>query len=172
MRRPTRAPAAVFTLAAWWLSGATPGAQLFVSTGRDTLRQLPGVEVLVEPLQPELEASGVSGAAISKQVTARLEANGITIYRTQRENPAPSKPYVYVHINAASTGRGRDLAVAVQLHLRQTVQSTTTESRIVNAMTWDAHDLIVSEMPAVNRSISTKVDELLSAFIEDWRAVH
>jgi uncharacterized lipoprotein YmbA len=37
---------------------SAPSAQMFVTTGRDTLRSLPGVEVVVDPVQSELERAG------------------------------------------------------------------------------------------------------------------
>lgn len=154
------------------LAPAGASAQQFVPTGRDTLRGLAGVEVLVEPLQPELARGGMSERTLALQVSEQLQAGGITIYTSQRDNPGVSKPYLYLHVNAASTGRDADVAVALQVHLRQTVQSLSSESRIVNAMTWDAHDVVVMPLSQAAVAIPRALRELIAVFIDDWRAVH
>jgi hypothetical protein len=147
-------------------------AQMFVTTGRDTLRGLPGVEVLVEPIQSELEAVGLTTAGLTRDVTEQLTAAGVTIYPSQRDNPSPSKPYVYVHISAVGGGRGGDVAVGIQLHLRQTLVSLTTASRIVNAMSWDQHSVTMAPPGSLRGEIATEVRSLTARFIADWKAVH
>jgi hypothetical protein len=156
------------------VAGGSVGAhaQLFVPTGRDTLRGLPGVEVLVEPLQPEFEGTGLTAAAIGAAVTEQLRAAGITIYATQRDNPSPSKPYLYIHVNAASDDAGGSVAVALQVHLRQILASLTTESRVVNAMSWDAHSVAAVPAARLNAEVREDVASLVARFVADWRAVH
>ena len=100
-----------------------------------------------------------------------MKTAGITIYPSQRENPSPSKPYLYVHVNAAAAERG-GYAVAIQVHLRQTLASLTTVSRIVNAMSWDAHDVSVMPSVLLKEDVSDGVEALVARFIADWQAVH
>jgi hypothetical protein len=163
---------ALFVVLALVLPAVDSHAQLFVPTGRDTLRGLPGVEVLVEPLQAELEQGGLTSASIAAAVIAQLKATGIIVYANQRENPSLSKPYLYVHVNAASNGRSDAYAVAIQVHLRQTLASLTTESRVVNAMSWDAHRVEVVPSARLKAEVTDEVGALVTHFIEDWRAVH
>lgn len=147
------------------------GAQLFVPTGKDTLRSLPGVEVIVEPLQPEIERAGLTRAAIRAEVVRRLSSGGIRVYATQAENASPAKPYVYVNVNALGLPRGAGYAVAVQVQVRQTLRSVVTESSIVDALTWDALTVLHvtrDTMPDVRPAIDQFVDQ----FIADWKAVH
>jgi hypothetical protein len=151
---------------------AQPRAQLFVPTGRDTLRGLPGVEVLVEPLQPQLDRAGLSSAAFAADVSAQLRTAGIKVFANQRENPSQAKPYVYLHINVASVPRSGGYAVGIQLHLRQTLGSLVTESRVVNAMSWDAHNVIVASPAMLRDEIGIEVRALVRTFIEDWKSVH
>ena len=145
--------------------------QMYISTGRDTLRGLPGVEVLVEGLQPELERSGLTGAAIRADVEQRLRARGISVYASQADNPSPAKPYLYVHINALPLQRPEGYAIAVQLQLRQTLRSLVTSSNIVNAMTWDTHNVLGVPTPNL-QSVQAEVRDYVDRFIKDWLAVH
>ena len=166
--RSAGAGAIVLTLV---LAGA-PGraaAQMFVPTGRDTLRGLPGVEVAIESLPPGLERAGLGTALVRADVEGRLRGAGLTVYATQTQNPSPAKPYVYVHLNLLELPGIR--AVAVQVHLRQTLRSAVTGSSIVNAMTWDAHDVVGLTTADVG-PLRDVVLEMIDRFIADWRAVH
>ena len=74
------------------ISAADARGQMFVSTGADTLRGLPGIEVIVDSLQPELESGGLTNAALRADVEGRLRKGGVTIYPSQMANPSPAKP--------------------------------------------------------------------------------
>lgn len=145
-------------------------AQLFVSTGRDTLRGLPGVEVAVEAMPPELSQAELTTAALHTAVEQRLRAGGITVYATQAANPSDAKAFVYVHLNALPLP-GQLVAVAIQVHLRQTVRSTVTSSNIVNAMTWDQHT-VAAARAADGAQLRDLILEMIDHFVADWRAVH
>lgn len=159
--------AASLMLLAWT---AAPMSQMFVPAGRDTLRGLPGVEVVVERLPPELERLGLSTAGVRAEIEQRLRAGGVAIYATQAENPSPAKPYVYVHLNPLALP-DRSLAVAVQVHVRQTLQSPVTGSQIVNAMTWDAHTVVAVPSTGAGPLRGT-IQEMIDGLAADWRAVH
>ena len=165
--------AGVFSVALLLLAGGAADAngQMFVSTGRDTLRGLPGVEVLVEGLQPELERSGLTGAAIRADVERRLRDGGISVYPSQTENPSLAKAYLYVHINALVLPQQAGYAIAVQVHLRQTLRSLVTSSNIVNAMTWDAQN-VLGVPPNALTTVRAEVLTFIDQFVQDWAAVH
>jgi hypothetical protein len=162
-----------FTVVAFCLVAISPrlAAQMFVATGRDTLRSLTGVEILVDPLQSELERAGLTTVALRADVERRLRAGGVPVFATQKANPDPAKPFLYVHLNALEVpGRGL-FAVAIQVQVRQTVQSLATRSNIVNAMTWDSHTVVVA--PAAElRELSGVIGEHVDEFVGDWKAVH
>jgi hypothetical protein len=144
-------------------------AQLFVPTGRDTLRGLPGVEIAVEA-PPELSQAELTATALHTAVEQRLRAGGVNVYATQAANPSDAKAYVYVHLNALSLP-GQLQAVAIQVHLRQTVRSTITQSNIVNAMTWEQHT-VAAVTAADGAQLRDLILEMVDHFIADWRAVH
>jgi hypothetical protein len=145
-------------------------AQLFVATGRDTLRGLPGVEVLVENVSPDLQPAELTGTALRTAVEARLRTGGITVYPTQSANPSEAKAYVYVHLNSVKLP-GALHAVAIQVHLRQAVRSTVGPSTVVNAMTWDNHT-VAAATEAEGAQVRDLVLEMVDRFVADWRAVH
>ena len=144
---------------------------MFMPTGRDTLRGLPGVEIAVEVAQPELARGALDPAAIHADVERRLRAGGVSIYASQAENPSAAKPYLYVHVNAIELPTGAGYAVAIQVHLRQTVRSVVTDSQVVNAMTWDAHNVLVAPSQGL-AAVRGEIDAFVDAFVRDWKAVH
>jgi hypothetical protein len=147
---------------------STASAQMFVSTGRDTLRGLPGLEVVVEELPPELRRAGLAADAVRGEVERRLAASGVILYRTQQQNASPAKAYLYLHLNALELPGGA-MAVAVQLQLRQTVRSMVTTSNIVNAMTWDSHNVFaLTGRDAA--PLTGALLEMVDGFAADWRA--
>ena len=152
-------------------TAASASAQMFITTGRDTLRRLPGVEVQVETFEPELERDGLLRATIQSDVVQRLRAAGVTVYGSQNENPSEAKPYVYVDVNGVRLGVQNLYAIALQVQVRQTLRSPVTSSNIVDAMTWDARTVLV--VPRNNlASVRTIIQEYVDHFIDDWKAVH
>jgi hypothetical protein len=153
------------------LPAAATDAQQFVSTGRDTLRGLTGLEIVVESLSPELQRAGLSTEALRSAIERRLHSAGVTVYPSQRANPGPAQPYLYLHTNAISLEQGSLFAVAIQVQVRQTLQSLVTGSKIVDAMTWDSHDVVVLQAPRIGE-IQAEIQSHVDRFVEDWAAVH
>ena len=150
---------------------ANASAQMFITTGRDTLRGLPGVEVAVENVEPDLERGGLVPAAIHSAVAERLRARGVPVYTSQKENPSEAKPYLYVDVTGIRLASQNLYAIAVQVQLRQTLKSPVTASNIVDAMTWDARTVLVVPGGSLAR-VGDTIDEYVDQFIRDWVAVH
>ena len=152
-------------------TAANASAQMFIATGHDTLRGLPGVEVAVESVEENLEHGGLVQGAIQSEIVRRLRAGGIAVYASQNENPSEAKPYLYVDVNGVRVPGQELYAIAVQVQLRQTLRSPVTGSNIVDAMTWDARTVLAvksNNLAAVGDTIQEYVDH----FIQDWMAVH
>ena len=163
-----RTPALSLLLVLFWAGHAS--AQMFVSTGRDTLRGLPGVEVLVEDVPAELRQGDLATATLRAAVEQRLRAGGVTVYGSHSANPSTAKAYLYVQLTALPLP-GSVHAAAIQVHLRQTVRSSVTESNIVNAMTWDVHT-IAAMKTGEGPLLRDLILEMVGQFVDDWRAVH
>ena len=164
-----RATLIVIVALAAMLPARDARAQLFEPSGKDTLRALPGVEVLVEPLEPGLARSGIAAATIAADVSAQLRAGGITIYPSQTQNPSPAKAYLYLQVSGFQVPR-QGYAIAVQAHVRQSVRSLVTESTIVNAMTWDRSIVFLAPTDRPAATVNREVQDLVEQFVEDWNA--
>ena len=138
-----------------------------MSTGRGTLRDLTGVEVVIEPLPIEVTHAGLSAEALRSSLERQLDAAHVTVYASQKANLSPAQAYLDVHVNAVKMEGGARHAIAVQLQLRQTLQSLVTGSRIVDAMTWDAHNVLVTEASPVS-DLTAELRGYVDLFIDDW----
>ena len=144
--------------------------QLFVPTGGHTLRTLPGVEVIVETIPVPLQRAGLTQAAVKADLERWLGAGGVTVYQSQPANPSAAKAYLDLRTTVLALRDG-SYAVAVQMHVRQTVKSLATESNIVNAATWETGRLVnvaQSELPRVRDEIRAMAEE----FVADWKGAH
>ena len=146
-------------------------AQQFMPTGRDTLRGLPGVEVVVEPLTADLARDGLSAAALKTSVEGVLRSNGVPMYATQAANPSPAKPYVYVQVTGLALPREGHV-LSLQVQLRQTLRSLVTGSAIVNAMTWDQQTVVFLPAGGGMQAVHGEVQSLIDEFVQDWGRVH
>lgn len=163
---------AIVAAALWiaWPIGAASAGQLFVPTGGSTLRALPGVEVLVETLPAELQRAGFTQASVRTDVARVLQAGVVAVFPTQAANPSAAKAYLDVRMTVLALRDG-SYAVAVQMHVRQTVTSLVTESKIVNAATWENGRLVsvgAAELPQVRNEIREMAEE----FLADWKGAH
>jgi hypothetical protein len=148
-----------------------PAAQMFITTGKDTLRSLPGVELIVEPLQPELERAGLTARAVRAGVERQLRASRVPLFASQASNTSAAKPYLYVNLNAVEVPGQTLYAIAVQIQIRQTVRSAVTSSNIVDAVTWDSHTVVLAPAKQL-ASIHEEIAEHVDLFVKDWVAVH
>ena len=64
---------------------------------RESLRGLPGVQVLIEDIRPNAQADGLSQEAIRTAVELILRSSGIRVLTQSERSEMPSKPYLYVH---------------------------------------------------------------------------
>ena len=80
------------------------------------------------------------------------------------------QPYLYVAVTGLSFDGGKAWAVALRVELRQSVKSAVTESRIVDAVTWDQHTVLV--LPARQLpDLRAEIASLVATFVDDWRTV-
>ena len=152
------------------LSVTASAGQRFVPTGGHTLRALPGVEVIVETMPAPLQRAGLTERSVAMQMTQLLKAGGIVVFPTQASNPSAGKAYLDVRTTVLALRDG-GYAVAIEMHVRQTVASLVTESKIVNAATWETGRLVsvaATDLPRVRDEIREMAEE----FLADWKTVH
>lgn len=128
------------------------------------------MEVIVETIPAVLQPAGLTPAAVGRDVARWLQAGGVAVFPSQAANPGEAKAFLDVRVTLLALRDG-SYAVAVQMHVRQTVRSLATESSIVNAATWETGRLVnvaQSELPRVRDEIRAMAEE----FVADWKGAH
>ena len=117
------------------LTAAQIGANgiLYGEGKRDTLRDLTGVEVVVESFDLE----GFSSTSLKNDIESQLAQAGIRVFRNKERLDQPGLPYLYVRMSLLRT----DLiySYGLEISLNQTVTLTRYPSISIFAPTWWVH---------------------------------
>ena len=147
-----------------------PGIVAADDIERDSLKGLPGVQVVVEQLEADVEQHGLTAAAIKTDVELRLRRSGIRVFSDLREDPSPAKAYVYVNINIKEAGSGGLYAVSVSVALNQWLRSQTSGLETPGT-TW--HRSLVATVGDVTvRQVRDPVNDYVDEFINDFLAAN
>ncbi|WP_447978769.1 hypothetical protein [Candidatus Nitrospira bockiana] len=143
--------------------GAEPDREpILVGEGkRDTLRELTGVEVVVEAL----DDGPLTSDALKADVEAQLETAGIRVLHGQERLGQPGFPYLYVRLSLLHTAPASSYVLEVSLN--QTVILTRAPSTSTFAPTWSVHAMGVMtpfDAQDMRRTVSQYVDRFVQAF--------
>lgn len=165
-----------------WIARVCLGcAVLFVSLGlyvapnwagdfewtRATLRGLPGVEVVMEALAPEVEQAGLTKQQLQTDVELRLRQGGIRVLTDEERSKAMGRPWLYIQVTVALV---RQLGIAIyniNVELRQAVSLATGEVA-PGASTWSVEALggvALNDLPRVRESARDQVDAFINAYL-------
>jgi hypothetical protein len=106
---------------------------------RESLRELPGVEVVVGGIPPDLRSAGISEEQIRTSVELILRSSGIGILEKMDLVRAPSAPYLYVQLHGVKTNAGA-YAYSARVRLIQVVSLIHRADERAFAATWDNID--------------------------------
>lgn len=157
-----------------WLSPAVSGTALaqmgsngilFGEGKRDTLRDLTGIEVVVE----SLEAEGLSGGRLKSDIEAQLEQAGIRVLKDKERLNQPGYPYLYVRMSLLHAAPV--YTYSLEISLNQTVTLTRYPSISVFAPTWWVHAVGAMNLLDVE-TLRTTVQDYVQRFIQAYQAVN
>jgi hypothetical protein len=157
-----------------WLCGfasGTASAQtgangiLFGEGKRDTLRDLTGVEVVVESLDVE----GLSSSLLKSDIQAQLDQAGIRVLKDKERLNQPGYPYLYVRLSLLNAEPVH--TYSLEISLNQTVTLTRYPSISTFAPTWWVHAVGVMS-PLDVSTLRTTVHDYLGRFVHAYQAVN
>jgi hypothetical protein len=157
-----------------WLSGfpaGTASAQmgangiLFGEGKRDTLRDLTGVEVVVESLDVE----GLSSSLLKSEIEAQIDQAGIRVLKDKERLHQPGYPYLYVRLSLVHAAPVH--TYSLEISLNQTVTLTRSPSISTFAPTWWVHAVGVMS-PLDVSALRTTVHDYLGRFVQAYQAVN
>jgi hypothetical protein len=161
----------IIWLCLWVCASSTASAQmgangiLFGEGKRDTLRDLTGVEVVVESLDVE----GLSSARLKAEIESQLDHAGIRVLRDKERLNQPGYPYLYVRLSLLHADPVH--TYSLEISLNQTVTLSRYPSISTFAPTWWVHAVGVMS-PLDVSLLKTTVQDYLGKFIQAYQAVN
>jgi hypothetical protein len=141
-------------------AGDTPEA-------RRSLRHLPGIQVVVEPLDAEAERDGLSRVRLQADVKHWLRMAGIHVLTTAEQIKQPGCPALHVQVMTTKDVQKGLYAVALTVELQQNMLLAHDSSIRMMAATWRAEGMgfvVAKRLCAIRADIQVYVDD----FIEDY----
>jgi hypothetical protein len=141
------------------------------SRGKETLKGLHGLHVVVEKLNPELERDGLATRQIQVDIELRLRKAGITVFSPGEANKADGPTVLHVTVDAV---RGDDVlenlyAVHMGVELWQTVYLYRLEkSPAFAAATWTIRGTAFvgrEKLDGVRSYLADQVDEFINDYL-------
>jgi hypothetical protein len=140
---------------AMWGAGDT-------AVDRATLRGLKAVNIVIDPVHPELEQQGVTTEVLRTRVEQRLEAAGVPVDDDALE-------FVALKIVPARERRG-PYCISITFSLYQPVVLVRDRAIKTATDTWQAATLWAMQPKAVYESTVSAVEQLVNRFAEVYRA--
>lgn len=138
---------------------------LFGEGKRDTLRDLTGVEVVVESLDVE----GLSSRLLKSEIEAQLDRAGIRVLKDKERLNQPGYPYLYVRLSLLNAEPVH--TYSLEISLNQTVTLTRYPSISTFAPTWWVHAVGVMS-PLDVPALRATVHDYLVKFVQAYQAVN
>ena len=130
---------------------------------RESLRRLPGVEVIVETFVSEEEAAGFSRDAIRTGVELVLQSNGVRILSGSERLETTSTPFLYVKVNPFKHSSADTYCLAIEVELHQAVSLMNRPEQRMSARTWNRVQVAI-----IGEQITGRVNELIEPLIKQF----
>ena len=137
---------------------------------KETLRGLPGVTVVVEPLQDSAEQDGLTRRQLQDEVEHQLREAGIHLLTQDEWRRTPGSPYLYVSVSALKKSNGL-YAYSIEVCLNQLVTLLRNQNIQEFAETWETREVGAvgkNQLVSVQKSVATHVN----LFIRDYLSVN
>lgn len=132
---------------------------------RETLRDLRGVQVVIESLKPEIQGDGLAEDSLRTDTELRLRRAGIKVLSERENQMTPGRPSMYVTISIV---KYRYLPVYVykcSVELLQDVYLVRAFKIRTGAVTWSVNTTgIAPKLEAIRDSTGELVDYFIEAY--------
>ncbi|HEY7129417.1 MAG TPA: hypothetical protein VH332_07075 [Nitrospira sp.] len=138
---------------------------------RESLRGIVGVEVLVDPLDSEIEQAGLSTDKLQEDIRQRIHKAGVKVL-TERERLAnPATAVLIVRVDTLHDRIGRYFYSA-DLLLTQRVKLQTRAETEVSAVTWKKLGTVSTVADDNVKHLEDQVLRKVDQFTKDYLAVN
>ena len=138
---------------------------------RESLRRLPGVEVIVESFLPEEEAAGFSRETIRTGVELVLLSNGVRLLNEEERLETSSAPFLYVKVNPLKHSSAETYCLTIEVELHQAVSLMNRPEQRMSARTWKRVQVAIIGEQITGR-VTEVVEPLIKQFANDFLTVN
>lgn len=138
---------------------------------RESLRRLPGVEVIVETFLSEEEAAGFSRDAIRTGVEQVLHSNGVRLLSESERLATTSAPFLYVKVNPLRHTSAETYCLTIEVELHQAVSLMNRPDQRMSARTWKRVQVAIIGEHITGR-VTEVVEPLVKQFANDFLTVN
>ena len=131
---------------------------------RATLRGIPAVNVVIDPVDAQVEKEGVTRNNLRARVEDRLQAANITVDSSRSE-------FVAVRLTSVRDTRG-PFAVAITIGLYQPVQLSRDPTIRTATQTWEVETVVLADPKVLYRACQDSIDDLAARFVAAYRSVN
>jgi len=131
---------------------------------RATLRGVVALNVVIDPVAPEILKAGVSAEELQTRLEVRLREAGIQVDTAKSE-------FVALRLRSVQAARG-PVAIAATIGFYQTVTLMRDKNVHTATQTWEVDTVALADTKQVHRACMDSVDELAGRFVSAYRAVN
>jgi len=131
---------------------------------RATLKGLKGVSVVVDLIDPQLEALGVTREVMLSRLLSRLQARHIVVDPNATE-------FVGLRITAVRAGHG-PFAISLTLGVYQPVLLARNREMRTSTQTWDVESVLLADPKVLITACRESADELADHFAAAFLAIN
>lgn len=147
-------------------------AELVLGGEKEILKELEGVLVLVEYIQPELEKYGLTRRVLHIDTELLLRQYGINVLNHEETLPKAGYPYLYIDVSVVMEEEFPMAAVAITVELHEKVLLLREPKRIcLGACTWQREKMVLCGFLRI-KDIREVVKEYVNEFIYDYLAAN
>ena len=137
---------------------------------RATLRGLKAVNIVIDPVAPELEKEGATADALRNRLQEQIRSAGITIDTDSRE-------FVGLRVTAVKAARrplvpGNTFAIAISFGLYQRVSLVRDPTVRTSTQTWEVQTVMLVDAKEVSRACMDSMNELAGRFVAAYKSVN
>jgi ferredoxin-fold anticodon binding domain-containing protein len=154
-----------------WAAENKTNDQITIITGKDTLKGLQGVYVIIEDLEPEVEKLGLTRQQLQTDVELKLRQNSIKVLSEEEWFKTREKPHLHINVSVVTREESRSAVYVISVNLYQYVFLARDITKVCDASTWKKEtfgSVGLSRIETIRESVKDDIDK----FINDYLAVN
>lgn len=152
-------------------STSGPAEQSAEPPERESLKGVTGVEVLVDPLDVEVEQLGLQTDRLQKEIQQRLQKAGVNVLTERERLKTPTAATLVIRVDTLHDRIGRYF-YSIDMFVRQRVRLETQAGSELSAVTWMKVGSIGTVADDNIKPIEAQVLQKADQFIKDYLAVN